>query len=445
VNAVAEPPTAPSLVSPADGAVLDSRRPTLVVANASSPDGLALTYGFELDAVAADGTLTPVEHVTGTAEGVGQTSWTPSVDLPDGEYAWRAQASDPARSGPWMDTARFRVAVDVPPAPPTGLAAAPGDGTVSLRWIASPEPDVTAYRVYRGLVPGGPYAAVADVTALEFADLGLANGVTVYYVVTALDSRFESAYSTEVAATPTAPPPGVLTAEIEYSPASLRAECLLCGECDDDDDRHGSGDHHGSGEHEECPRWIRATVELPSGYDPEAISLSSIRLGGSVRPDDDYRRFDDGDDDGLLELEVRFRRRLVAPLLHLGVNTLTLTGTAGEVGFRGEAAVEVTPPAVDLRVTPRTLDRQSNGQDVQATLTFGDCVDADDVDVDSLRLNETVPISRVVSRQGEKLIVKFDRQAVIAILPAGEEVEVRVGGLLRGMAFVGRDHIRVIH
>jgi hypothetical protein len=255
-------------------------------------------------------------------------------------------------------------------------------------------------------------------------------------VVTALDARFESVYSAEVAATPLPPPPGVLTAEVKYIPASLTGECLFCGECDDD---------HPSHEEEECPQWIRATVELPSGFDPRSISLSSIRLGGSVRPDDDYRRFDDRDHDGRLELEVRFRGRQVTPLLHVGVNTLRLTGRAGTVEFRGEAAIGVTPLSVDLRITPRTLNRQGNGEDVQATLTFTECVDADDVSVGSLRLNETVPISRVVSRHGEKLVVKFDRQAVIAILPAGDDVEVRVSGLLRGISFVGRDQIRVTH
>jgi hypothetical protein len=437
VNAVAEPPTAPTLVSPANGAVVGSRRPTLVVGNASSPDGLTLAYTFELDAVASDGTLRPVEQVTGVAEGVGQTSWTPSVELADGEYAWRARASDPVQAGPWMDTARFHVAVDVPPSPPTGLAAVPGDARVSLRWNASPEPDVTRYRVYRSLTSGGSYGLVAEVTATELEDVGLANGVTVYYVVTALDARFESAYSAEVAATPTPPPPGVVTAEVGYVPARLAAECLLCRECDDDD--------HASKEHEDCPGWIRASVELPGGFDPEAIDLATVLLHGSVRPDPGYRRFGDGDGDGVRELEVRFRLRHVAPLLHLGVNTLSLTGRAGAVEFRGGAAIEVTPLSVDLRITPRTLNRQSHGQEVQAILAFADCVDAEDVDVASLRLNETVPIRRVVSSHGERLIVKFDRQAVIAVLPAGDEVEVRVSGLLRDMAFVGRDHIRVIH
>ena len=59
VDAVVEPPTAPVPRLPADGATVEERRPALVVENATSPDGLALTYTFELEAVAADGSTTP--------------------------------------------------------------------------------------------------------------------------------------------------------------------------------------------------------------------------------------------------------------------------------------------------------------------------------------------------------------------------------------------------
>ena len=54
----------------------------------------------------------------------------------------------------------------------------------------------------------------------------------------------------------------------------------------------------------------------------------------------------------------------------------------------------------------------------------------------------TVSVWRVVSSSGHKLIVKFDRNAVIAILPVGAQVEVTVTGTARGIAFQGRDVIR---
>ena len=62
----------------------------------------------------------------------------------------------------------------------------------------------------------------------------------------------------------------------------------------------------------------------------------------------------------------------------------------------------------------------------------------------SLRLNGVVPVERVVHASGRELSVKFDRAAAIAHPAAGDSVEVRVTGTIRGVPFVGMDHIRVI-
>jgi hypothetical protein len=70
-------------------------------------------------------------------------------------------------------------------------------------------------------------------------------------------------------------------------------------------------------------------------------------------------------------------------------------------------------------------------------------VKARDVLVSSLRLNGRVAPSRVVVASTHKLIVKFNRAAVIAILPVGEHVEVRVSGSAGRLSFEGRDTIRV--
>src|SRR5262249_46236721 len=175
VGAGAGPPTPPPLVSPVEGAHLGVRRPTLVVGDAGSADLLPLAYAFEVYRVAADGTLTLVDQVVGMPEGIGTTIWTVPSDLDDGAYAWRARASDPAQAGPWMATAHFTVSVDVPPAPPTGLAAVPGDASVSLSWRASPEPDVVGYRVYRGPSAAGPFVRVGSPVAPSFSDTALVN------------------------------------------------------------------------------------------------------------------------------------------------------------------------------------------------------------------------------------------------------------------------------
>jgi hypothetical protein len=130
-------------------------------------------------------------------------------------------------------------------------------------------------------------------------------------------------------------------------------------------------------------------------------------------------------------------------LLTIGSNALVVTGKAGTTPFRGTGVVTIAALRVDLLITPRTLNRHSSGQDVQAQLTFHGGVLARDVDTASLRLNETVPILRVVSTQNSTLIVKFARSAVNAILPAGDHVEVRVSGTIKTLPFTSKDVIRV--
>lgn len=464
VNVIPDPPGAPGLIAPPEGAVLDTPRPALVVSNASNPEGLPLGYTFELYRVVG-GTPTLFDQVSGVPEGAGSTSWTPTLDLPDGDYSWRARAADANQAGAWMASAHFSVAVDRPPAAPTGLTAAPGDARVTLSWNAVPEPDVTSYRVYRSAAAGGPYALVATRPAPGYVDTGLTNGTTYYYVVTALDASFESAYSNEAAATPQGGG-GPLVAEVRYWPSVVGGECILGCTCQDDDSPTGGecdddqagrvplpvdGDpadpeaRLGGGGAPQCPLWIKATIELPQGYDPLSIDVAGLRINGAIGPDPGYWRIVDTDGDGIPELEAAFDFLELAGVLRVGTNTLTLTGTAGGVPFSGDGTLEVRPPAVTLKMAPRTLNQKSNGQQVQARLSLGGCGRSGDFDTASLRLNETVPIERVVSWPGKHdVIVKFNRAAVIAVLPLGDRVEVRVSGRVRGLPFVAVDYIRVI-
>src|SRR5580658_2906164 len=89
------------------------------------------------------------------------------------------------------------------PAVPAGLAATAGNAQVSLAWTASS--GATSYYVKRAAVSGGPYAQVAAPTTNSYVDAGLTNGTKYYYVVSAYNSAGESANSSEVSATPTAP------------------------------------------------------------------------------------------------------------------------------------------------------------------------------------------------------------------------------------------------
>ncbi|MET0557020.1 MAG: CARDB domain-containing protein [Vicinamibacteria bacterium] len=226
VNAVNDPPTAPTLVSPAEGAVLTAPPADLVVANATSPDLLDLTYDFELYSVPSSGPLVLVDSATGVPSGSLQTAWSPTAAMPAGSYSWRARAVDVHQPGPWMDSAHFTIApTDKPPAAPTGLRAVAGDRAVLLSWNPNTEADLTGYRVYRGTTPGGPYAFVTATTQTSLTDTGLVNGQPVYYVVTATDAANESAHSAEASATPHSGPLGM---QIAFWPAVIEGECSKC-------------------------------------------------------------------------------------------------------------------------------------------------------------------------------------------------------------------------
>jgi hypothetical protein len=102
----------------------------------------------------------------------------------------------------------------VPPVP-VGLIAAAGNAQVSLSWTASN--GATLYYVKRSTTSGGPYTQISAPSATSYTDTGLTNGTRYFYVVSAYNSAGQSANSSEVNATPTAPatPPA--------APANLQA------------------------------------------------------------------------------------------------------------------------------------------------------------------------------------------------------------------------------
>ena len=95
-----------------------------------------------------------------------------------------------------------------PPAAPTGLAATPGSGQISLDWADSGEGDLDGYDVYRSTTSGSGYAKVnaSLLTASNYVDSAVTNGTTYYYVVQAIDtSNNASSNSNEASAAPSGP------------------------------------------------------------------------------------------------------------------------------------------------------------------------------------------------------------------------------------------------
>ena len=101
---------------------------------------------------------------------------------------------------------RFQSAAPPPSAPTALNASAISSNQINLSWIASP--GAASYNVRRATVSGGPYVTLTDTLANNsYSDVGVASGMTYYYVVSAANTNGESANSTQAvaAAFPAAP------------------------------------------------------------------------------------------------------------------------------------------------------------------------------------------------------------------------------------------------
>ncbi|HYA45368.1 MAG TPA: fibronectin type III domain-containing protein, partial [Acidimicrobiales bacterium] len=105
-----------------------------------------------------------------------------------------------------------------PPGAPGAPSVTPGNGQVSLSWVApaSNGSAITGYNVYESTAEGTPGSKVATVAAptTAYTVTGLSNGTTYYFQVTAVNGVGEGPYSAQVStvpqasSTPASVPPG---------------------------------------------------------------------------------------------------------------------------------------------------------------------------------------------------------------------------------------------
>ena len=95
------------------------------------------------------------------------------------------------------------------PSAPRDVQAAPGDARITLTW-QSPEFDgglpIEGYQIYRGTTAGGESLFTTVSSVRTYTDAGIANGVTYYYRISAVNAIGEGPRSGEVSATPSAAP-----------------------------------------------------------------------------------------------------------------------------------------------------------------------------------------------------------------------------------------------
>ncbi len=108
------------------------------------------------------------------------------------------------------------------PPTPTNLTATAGNAQVALTWSAST--GATSYQVKRSTTSGSGFSTVGSPTATNYTDTSVTNGTTYYYVVSAVNSAGESANSSQVSATPSAPAANVT---ITVTPANYSSNLAV--------------------------------------------------------------------------------------------------------------------------------------------------------------------------------------------------------------------------
>lgn len=123
-------PTAPTIVSPPDGALVPLAA-DLVVGNASDADGDLITYVFELDVTPAfdSGAKRSSDQIIQGSGGT--TTWQVQGLQENTRYHWRAKAQDGRAESAWASASFIASAVNDPPAVPT--VRNPGNGA----WVSS--------------------------------------------------------------------------------------------------------------------------------------------------------------------------------------------------------------------------------------------------------------------------------------------------------------------
>jgi fibronectin type 3 domain-containing protein len=139
------------------------------------------------------------------AVGAQVVTFTDSGLEPETAYYYRVRSFNAAGASDYAEATSATTLPPAPPAAPEHILAAAGDGWVSLSWAPSSGAD--SYNVRRAGTSGGPYSEEGSgVAATSFVDLNVSNGTEYFYVVSAVNGVGESPASSEVTATPQAPP-----------------------------------------------------------------------------------------------------------------------------------------------------------------------------------------------------------------------------------------------
>ena len=325
-NTANDAPTMPTPENPSNGAGVKVFSPVLSVHNAADLDQDALSYEFE---VYSDPALTNlIARAAGISETPQLTGWQIPLALAEnGTYYWRSRAFDGALYGDWTPAASFLVntANDAPSAP---RLAAPADGSgvvttmpvLSVTNATDPDSDSLTYEfeIYAGGVLAGASAAVpGNVSGITTWTPGtpLTDNTVYQWRARANDGDSYGAWM-DMAAFTVHVPKTSISATVDFDPDTLN--------------QSSKG------------TWVVVYIELPDGYKPADVDISSIRLEGSIPAETKPYGIGDHDKDGIPDLMVKFKRSDLINLLSTGDKVIVqVTGKVGSMIFEGVDVIRV--------------------------------------------------------------------------------------------------------
>jgi len=196
------------------------------------------------------------------------------------------------------------------------------------------------------------------------------------------------------------------------------------------------------------------TIHMELTYNPNGLSAADpatiqyrVVSGGSTY-DSPVLTFDEGNagEDPPFGLWGMLNNGRAGGYFQVRANTgAALTATWGNITF-GTCLV-----TMDFTFQPETLNLKAQGNFVTGYLEPPAGYAAEDIDVSSILLNGTVAVAdgaptSIGDFDGDgvaDLKVKFSRSEVLAVLSAGDDVQVSVSGTVAGDCFQGSDMIRV--
>jgi hypothetical protein len=445
VNTANDKPTKPVILSPASNAVVTSLYADIVLQNSTDIDSPVISFSYEVDIDSSFNSASIIRSGV-IPPGPGTTTWQATGLLDNTLYFVRAMARDDgsAESG-WTDVVAFFVntANDAPINP---VIANPSIGaevnvltpTLTVHNSTDPDRDQLTYdfEVYRDSAFTNLVASVSGIaettsTTSWTVTTTLMENQTYYWRARVFDGALYSDWAEAWFVVNTAnDAPG---APAPYSPldgatiATFTPTLSVTNAVDPDSDSLTYEFEASSGA---TVVWSRTGVpQDPSG-------TTSVSVTTALAENTTYQwkgRAYDGDRYGPWTAMASF----TVHVQQVGIN-------------------------VEIEVEPETLNQKSHGNWVMVEIELPHGYHASDVDLSSIRLEGVVPAETRPhdrkkhhhdhgcdhdhgSHDHDELKVKFDRSAVIAVLPTGNHVPVHVTGRIGSTTFEGVDFIRVIH